>query len=76
MLEYLAVRTLTQKGNTPILCLIGPPGTGKTSIARSLAKALHKPYVRISLGGVKDEAEIRDIGRRMSVQCQEELQMG
>ena len=59
VLEYLAVRTLTQKGNTPILCLIGPPGTGKTSIARSLAKALHKPYVRISLGGVKDEAEIR-----------------
>ena len=59
VLEYLAVRTLTQKGNTPILCLVGPPGTGKTSIARSLAKALHKPYVRISLGGVKDEAEIR-----------------
>lgn len=59
VLEYLAVRTLTQKGNTPILCLVGPPGTGKTSIARSLAKALDKPYVRISLGGVKDEAEIR-----------------
>lgn len=59
VLEYLAVRTLTQKGDTPILCLVGPPGTGKTSIARSLANALDKPYVRISLGGVRDEAEIR-----------------
>ncbi len=59
VLEFLAVRTLTKKGESPILCLIGPPGTGKTSIARSLARALQKPYVRISLGGVRDEAEIR-----------------
>ena len=59
VLEFLAVRTLTKKGDSPILCLVGPPGTGKTSIARSLAKALKKPYVRLSLGGVRDEAEIR-----------------
>lgn len=59
MLEFLAVRNLTKKGQSPIICLVGPPGTGKTSIARSVAKALNKEYIRISLGGVRDEAEIR-----------------
>ena len=59
MLEFLAVRNLTNKGESPIICLVGPPGTGKTSIARSVAKALNKEYVRICLGGVRDEAEIR-----------------
>ncbi len=59
MLEFLAVRSLTEKGESPIICLVGPPGTGKTSIARSVARALDKKYVRICLGGVRDEAEIR-----------------
>ncbi len=59
MLEFLAVRNLTKKGDSPSICLVGPPGTGKTSIARSVAKALDKEYVRICLGGVRDEAEIR-----------------
>lgn len=59
VLEYLSVRALTNRSGSQILCLVGPPGTGKTSIARSLAESMKKPYVRISLGGVRDEAEIR-----------------
>ena len=59
VLEYLAVRELTKRSGSSILCLVGPPGTGKTSVAKSLAESMKKPYVRISLGGVRDEAEIR-----------------
>ena len=59
ILEFLAVRQLTKKGTSPILCLVGPPGTGKTSIGRSIAEAMNKKYQRLSLGGVHDEAEIR-----------------
>ncbi len=59
VLEHLAVRAMTEDSNAPIICLVGPPGTGKTSIARSIAKSMGRKYVRISLGGVRDEAEIR-----------------
>ena len=74
MLEFLSVRVLTKdKGESPIVCLVGPPGTGKTSIARSIAEALNKKYVRICLGGVTDESEIRGHRKTLLELCLVEL---
>lgn len=73
ILESLAVRNITGSGKAPVICLAGPPGTGKTSIARSVAKALGKEYVRICLGGVRDEAEIRGHRKHILELCLEEL---
>lgn len=75
VLEYLAVRALTKKGEAPIICLVGPPGTGKTSIAKSLSRALKKPYVRISLGDVRDEAKSGGTERHYVGASREESQM-